>query len=383
VGASGEAASEIVEALEFGTRINKIVSAISHPGPSKADAFLAVCRNGIGWEDIYYLTGFSGTSGALVITGNDSRLFVDARYVGAAEESRVYANVSSLPGTCATPLGAAIEYIENARASRVAFGGSDLSLTLYREISRAFDGYRLADLSGVLAGMRRRKSKYEIGCIIEAIRIASDAFAATAAKCGPGMTERQFASRLEFEIAEHGGYAVACPMVVSGARTAMPHASPSEKKFERGDMVVVDFCVRRLGYVCDITRMMSLGEAEEKVRKLYSVLRWAQEEAAAMLGHGRTAREADGAARGVMEGAGLGHEFTHGLGHGIGLAVHEAPSVSGKSKAVLAEGDVVTLEPGFYRPGDMGMRVEDDYLVTKTGAEKLSGIFDPDIVVVG
>ncbi|MDR1133008.1 MAG: M24 family metallopeptidase, partial [Synergistaceae bacterium] len=306
MGASREAASGIVDAREFGARIKKIASAISRPGPTKADAFLAVCRNGIGWEDIYYLTGFSGTSGALVITRDDSRLFVDSRYAGAVEESPVYANVSCLPGMNASPLGAAVKYIESARASRVAFGGSDLPLTLYREISRAFGESGLADLSGFLAGMRRGKSKYEIGCIIEAIRIASDAFGAAAAKCGPGVTERQFASRLEFEIAERGGLAAARSIVASGARTAMPHAFPTDKKFERGDMVLVDFCVRRLGYVCDITRTMSVGGMDENMRKLYSVVRWAQEEAAALIVHGRAAREVDAAARGVMESAGLG-----------------------------------------------------------------------------
>jgi Xaa-Pro aminopeptidase len=372
-----------VDACEFGTRIKKIAAAISRPGPSKADAFLAVCRNGIGWEDIYYLTGFSGTSGALVITGDDSRLFVDSRYAGAAEEARVSANVSALTGTGVSPLGAAIGYIENARASRVAFGGSDLSLTSYREISRAFGDACLTDLSYVLAGMRRRKSKYEIGCIIEAIRVASDAFAAAAAKCGPGMTERQFAARLEFEIAEQGGLSAARPIVASGARSAMPHAFPTDKKFERGEMVMVDFCVRRQGYVCDITRMMSIGRADENLRKLYSILRWAQEEAAALVCHGRSACEVDGAARGVMDVAGLGENFTHGLGHGIGLAIHEAPSVSRVSGVILADGDVITLEPGFYRPGCLGMRVEDDYLVTKTGAEKLSAAFGADIAVIG
>jgi Xaa-Pro aminopeptidase len=254
---------------------------------------------------------------------------------------------------------------------------------LYREIARAFRRAGLVDLSGILAGLRRRKSEYEIGCIIEAIRIASDAFAATAAKCGPGMTECQFATRLEFEIAEHGGLSAIRPIVASGARTAMPHSSPTEKKFERGDMIMVDFCVRRLGYVCDITRMMSVGEADENVRKLYSILRWAQEEAAALVCHGRAACEVDAAARGVMEDAGLGSDFAHGLGHGVGLAVHEAPSVSGMSKAVLADGDVITLEPGFYKPGSLGMRVEDDYLVTKTGAEKLSAAFDANIAVIG
>jgi Xaa-Pro aminopeptidase len=254
---------------------------------------------------------------------------------------------------------------------------------LYREISRAFGDSNLADLSRVLAGMRRRKSKYEIGCIIEAIRIASGAFAAAADIAGPGMTERQFAARLEFEIAERGGLPAARSIVASGARTAMPHGFPTDKKFERGDMIVADFCVRRLGYVCDITRMMSVGEADEHVRKLYSILRWAQEEAAALARHGRAASEVDGAARGVMEVAGLEKHFTHGLGHGIGLAVHEAPPVNGMSGVTLADGDVITLEPGFYRPGCLGMRVEDDYLITKTGAEKLSADFDADIAVIG
>jgi Xaa-Pro aminopeptidase len=172
-------------------------------------------------------------------------------------------------------------------------------------------------------------------------------------------------------------------MVMSGTRTSLPHAVPEWKKFEWGDLVLVDFCVRSGGYVCDITRMLSIGEPAKETSRLYSVVRWAQEEAAALVAPGVPVKEVDAAARGVIGSAGLDGFFTHGLGHGIGVSVHEMPSINQFSGARLSEGDVITLEPGFYKTGWFGMRVEDDYLVTDTGALSLSGAFDSALRVVG
>ena len=145
---------------------------------------------------------------------------------------------------------------------------------------------------------------------------------------------------------------------------------------------MVDFGARCDGYVCDLTRMMSVGAPSEETRGLYSVLVWAQAEAAALIAPGRTAREIDAAARDVMASAGLGAYFVHGVGHGIGLCVHEPPSVNASAGARLAEGDVITLEPGMYRPGWGGMRVEDDYLVTGEGAVCLSDGLSRELFVL-
>jgi Xaa-Pro aminopeptidase len=220
---------------------------------------------------------------------------------------------------------------------------------------------------------------------MESVSIAARAFMAAVEEASAGMTEREFASRIEYA-ARTGGCDFASiipPIVTSGIRTSMPHAVPTDKKFEWGDLVVVDFCVRCDGYVCDVTRMLSIGEPAQEIARFYSIVQWAQAEAAALLIPGRPVREVDEAARNVMKGAGLDSLFTHGLGHGIGVSVHEMPSINQLSGSRLAEGDVITLEPGFYKPGWCGMRVEDDYLITGDGASKLTEEFGSGFFVVG
>jgi Xaa-Pro aminopeptidase len=376
-----------VETDVFEERVERIGSLLSGGGKFGADAFVAVCQDGVGWEDIYYLTGFIGTSGVLAVTPpRDAVLFVDSRYVEIAG------------GTCRcgvepctwerglSPLRAAMEYIAGKHPSQVAFGGGRMSRSAFAEIVRALPGdVGTTDVTGVLMDLRRRKSDCEVQHIRDAIDIAAGAFAAALRDARGGISERAFASRLEY-LARSGGGDFANPvhvMVASGARTSMPHALPTEKKMEWGEMVVVDFGVRSCGYACDVTRMFCLGDPPNELTNLYSLVRWAQEESAALLKPGRPVREVDAAARSVMENAHLGEFFIHALGHGMGLSIHEPPSINQMSSAPLAEGDVVTLEPGFYRAGWGGMRVEDDYLVTKTGAERLTVHFSNELYIVG
>ncbi|MDR1965496.1 MAG: Xaa-Pro peptidase family protein [Synergistaceae bacterium] len=359
---------------------------MSSPGNFQAGAFIAVCQDGEGWEDIFYLSGFFGTSGALVVTPEDSVLFVDSRYIELAGETCACKFMSCATCGQLTPMRAAVAYATGCKPERVAFGGRKLTYSSYRELYSLFGGnIKLVDYSNVLMNMRRRKSYEETVKIREAIDVATRAFAAALAETSEGVTERNFAATLEYMARTGGGdFANLVPVIVSsGVRTSMPHAPPTEKKFERGDLVMADFCVRRGGYVCDITRMFSIGEPSHEICSLYSLVRWAQEEAAALVAPGRAARELDAASREVMEGASLGDYFTHGLGHGIGVSVHEMPSINQFSNALLTEGDVITLEPGFYKPGWGGMRVEDDYLVTKTGAVRLTDTLSRELFVVG
>jgi Xaa-Pro aminopeptidase len=357
---------------------------MSGGGEFSASALIVVCQSGIGWEDIYYLSGFSGSSGTLVITPDEARLFVDSRYAAAAGELCACDVVHCAAERRRTPLRAAAEHVAAMNLGRVAFGGIQLTYGAYRELRAVLRNAELIDFSNVLMNMRRRKSDAEAGLIADAAGIAERAFRYAVEDVSAGTSEREFAAIFEYAARAGGGdFPYTSPvMVASGARTSMPHAVPTEKKFEWGDLVIADFCVRHGGYVCDITRMFSIGEPSREILRLYSLLLWSLEEAADVIAPGRPAAEVDSAARGVIRSAGLGDFFTHGTGHGIGISVHEMPSINQFSGARLSEGDTITLEPGFYKPGWGGMRVEDDYLVTGTGARRLSLLSNELYVVV-
>jgi Xaa-Pro aminopeptidase len=369
---------------EFETRIKNVRSIMSDAGEFSASALVVVCKEGTGWEDVYYLSGFSGSSGILVITPDEANLFVDSRYAAAASETCACDFIHCAAERRRTPLRAAAEYLAAMNLERVAFGGTQLTYPAYRKLREALGNTNLIDFSNVLLNMRRRKSDAELGCIMDAAGIAEQAFRYAIRDVSAGASEREFAAMLEYAVLAGGGdFSYSAPiMVASGVRTSMPHAVPTEKKFEWGDLVISDFCVRKQGYVCDMTRMFSIGEPTRETLRLYSLLLWSLEEAADIVAPGRTAAEIDLAARGVIRSAGLGDCFTHGVGHGIGIAVHELPPINQFSGACLAEGDTITLEPGFYKPGWGGMRVEDDYLVTKTGARRLTLLSNELYVVI-
>jgi Xaa-Pro aminopeptidase len=357
-------------------------------GKDPSDAFILVCQDGVGWEDIYYLTGFVGTSGVVLITEDEATLFVDPRYSRSARERSCCNVVCCEDVKRLSPLHAALDHLFLKKPSRVSYGGKRMRLSAYQYIEKALmDSGRpveLLDLSNLISNMRRRKNKAEVELISEAAAIASKAFIETLPSAKVGMSEREFAGRLDCLIKAGGGdFMDQVPiMVSSGERTSLPHALPTDKKFERGDLVMVDFSVRRAGYVCDITRMFSLGEPSDEAKSFYAVLQWAQSEAADLLKHRTSASAVDAAARLVIDEAGVGDLFLHGIGHGIGLCVHEAPSLNASSKAILSEGDVVTLEPGFYKPGWGGMRLEDDYLVGRDKPSKLSEALGSDLFAV-
>ncbi|MDR1481311.1 MAG: Xaa-Pro peptidase family protein [Synergistaceae bacterium] len=354
-------------------------------GKDVLDALILVCYEGIGWEDIYYLTGFIGTSGVLVVTPDESVLFVDPRYQSQAREESACTVISCSDVKRSSPLNAATNYIVTKNLKRIAFSHDSMPFQVFRVIERVLgEGAEFTDITYLIANLRRRKGSMEIACVKEAVRIASNAFKSVLSETSAGTKEREFAGKLEYQMKLGGGdfWDPVPIMVSSGRRTSLPHASPTDREFVAGDIVMVDFGTRVAGYVCDLTRMISIGEPAEETRSFYSVLQWAQTEAAAVISPGSTASGIDAAARSILVSAGLGAAFTHGIGHGIGLSIHEPPSLCETSSFVLAEGDIITLEPAFYKEEWGGMRLEDDYLVTSAGAECLSGSFSGELYTV-
>lgn len=371
-----------IEALR---ELMKRLGRLHASGGNPPEAFIAVCVDSIGWEDIYYLTGFRGSSSAFLITEGDALLFVDPRYSETARDVDACRVVSCLDVRRQSPLQAALAHLSSVKLSKLAYGGSAFGHVAYRIIESAVgESVERVDLSNLLLSMRRRKSANEVRCIRRAAGIASAAYGETLARAHVGMTEREFAAMLRYRMSLHGcDFAGEIPiMLASGERTSLPHAMPTERKLSPGDLVVVDFTARYEGYLCDITRMFNVGEPSDDTRSLHSIMLWAQVEAASRIKPGVNASEVDAAARAVVTGAGLGEGFIHGVGHGVGLCVHEPPSMNASSSAVLSEGDVVTVEPGFYAAGSGGMRIEDDYLVTRDGAECLTEVLSRNLYTV-
>ena len=207
----------------------------------------------------------------------------------------------------------------------------------------------------------------------KALRNAEEAFLAMRKTIKVGQTEQEMAARLEYEMKLRGASGPSFPTICAeGANSALPHASPGQRKVKRGSAVLFDWGARVNGYCSDLTRMVFVGSIPRKIGEIYEIVLEAQLAAIDAIRPGRRMCDVDAVARKIVTDAGYGERFNHGLGHGLGIDVHEAPSLSWRSKAKLEPGMLVTAEPGIYLPGIGGVRIEDDVLVTRTGKRVLS-----------
>ena len=221
--------------------------------------------------------------------------------------------------------------------------------------------------------MRTCKDAAEIDTISQAIRIAQDAFKATCRSIRVGQTEKQIAARLEYEMQKRGSGKAAFPTIVAeGPNAALPHAFPGGRRVKRGSAILFDWGATFPFYCSDLTRVVFVGRIPPKIRRIYGIVQEAKEKATAAIRPGARMCDVDAVARSHIKQAGFGKYFGHGLGHGLGLNVHEAPSLSWRSKEKLQAGMVVTVEPGIYLPNVGGVRIEDDVLVTADGCRVLS-----------
>ena len=331
--------------------------------PRGVDAALVLVREGYNWETCFHLSGFRGSSSALLLLDGEALLVTDGRYLEQASEQTDLTVVDQGPGSI-------LEAVERELSSRpgvrsVGFQARRVTCDLHDGLKGL--GKELLDLTAEFSAIRRKKDPQEAKILEEAARIAADAFHETLSFFLSGMTESMIAARLEYEMrlkGAEGGWGGQDFIVASGARSALPHGRPGEKVIEVGENVLVDFGARHRSYLSDITRTFSPGEPPQWVRDAHELLSEAQSEAIALLEPGRPASEIDAAARKVIERAGFGGLFIHGLGHGLGLELHEPPTLSPRSGDVISAGDVVTVEPGIYFPGNGGVRLEDDFYVS-------------------
>ncbi|MDR1378605.1 MAG: aminopeptidase P family protein [Synergistaceae bacterium] len=335
------------------------------------DAFVLLVLEHQNTESCHYISGFRGSSAALIIDGVGERLVTDGRYQTQAALQSPFA----LTIQTGRPL---VEFIakvvsENGYKS-VGFEGEKLSYNIVEGVLKKVST-NWEDASIFIPVLRRAKDVFEVEAIKKASLIARQAYDKMLTQARVGMTEVEFGSHLLHEIKIAGaetGWAHDSFIVASGERGAMCHGRATQRAFGVGDTVTLDYGAMVDGYMCDITRNFAVEKAQKQAIKIDQILVKAHRDAASVLRPGVSGKEVDAVARKVIDDAGYGKNFIHGLGHGLGLEVHETPRLSPFSKDVLKPGDVVTIEPGIYIEGWGGLRVEDDYLITETGAECLT-----------
>lgn len=323
-------------------------------------------------ENIRYLTGFTGSAAMLVVTPSAMLLTTDGRYRDQAAEQLAEAGVDA-----EIVVGAGAVQFEaiKARCSASAGVGLEANNVTWSAMKRFTEvvGDKLVATSGLVERLRIVKDEGEQARIEAACAIADAALSYVKNRLSEGPTETEFAAELEYAMRERGGQGPAFETIVaSGPNSAMPHARPTSRVVRGGDLVVVDFGSIVDGYRSDMTRTFSVGEPNEELASLVEVVAVAQALGVAAVEPGATGAAVDGAARRSLTDAGYGELFVHSTGHGVGLDIHEAPSVAANAADILAPGTVVTVEPGAYVAGRAGVRIEDTLLVTGSGCRPLT-----------
>lgn len=319
--------------------------------------------------NVRYLCGFSGTNGQLLVTATDATFFTDPRYRARAGDLVQGAGVEVYESNLHESLG---PRLASSGLGKVGIEAATMTVATRDHLASKLDGVELTATKNVVEQLRRRKDAEELSLLREAVRIGDEAFTWVLERLGPGRTEREVALELEVEMRRRGADAAAFePIVGSGPLSAHIHHTPSDRELAAGDLVLLDFGARWQGYCSDLTRTVVLGSASDHHKDVYAVVLAAQAAGVDAVAPDRSGVECDAAARRVIDEAGYGETFGHGLGHGVGLDIHEAPRLHKTSEDTLVAADVVTIEPGIYETGSGGIRIEDCVLVTEDGSEVL------------
>ncbi len=312
-------------------------------------------------ENRYYLSGFDGSSGYLLITPQNAVLATDFRYI---EQAKVQAPDYQIFQITNNTSDWFPRLVAELNSSRLGFEAEDITFALYRQLSdtlnKAQSRLQLVPVDGLVESLRAIKEPEEIELITKAAEITDSAFEYIEDMVHIGMTEKEVAWEIEKFLREHGSQVVPFDVIVaSGPNSALPHAKPSRRKISSGEPVVIDIGARVGSYSSDLTRTICPGMPDDTFKKVYDTVLGAQLAAVAIIKEGMSGEEADSLARVVIEEAGYGEAFGHGLGHGVGLAPHEQPRLGPNSTELLTSGTVFTVEPGIYLAGWGGVRIED------------------------
>ncbi len=302
------------------------------------------------YPNIFYYSGFDSEDACLIITKNDALLLTDSRYT-------IQAGIQS-PGYEVCDIFKMDEIIKSLKQEILCFEEDSVSVLEFSKLQHC--SKKLKPFSKMIKSPRKVKDSYEISKIAQAEELGDRAFSFILDLIKPGKTEKEIAIELEFFIRKNGASRLSFDTVcASGVRSAMPHGVASDKIIEKGDFLTLDFGCVIDGYCSDMTRTVVIGEASQKQKEIYEIVLKAQKACLEMINAGMRCADADKVCRDIITEYGYGKNFGHGTGHGVGIEIHELPSLSPRSEAVLEIGNVVSVEPGIYIEGFGGVRIED------------------------
>jgi Xaa-Pro aminopeptidase len=372
--------TELPPPLQVGTRIDGLRGRL---GPAEVDAIVVTTL-----PNVRYLTGFSGSAGVLVVTAEGALLTTDGRYRTQAQEQVAAAGAAAAVdieiGGVQAQRDAVRALMSAGGRTRVGLEAENVTWAASQRWTETLDGHDVLPTTGLVEALREIKDPAELELMARAAAIAdaalSEVLPMLASAAASTVTEAQFALALDTAMRRRGAEGVAFETIVAaGPNSAKPHHRPGERPIRAGDPVVVDFGAMYNGYRSDMTRTFCVGgEPEGELARIFEVVRASQAEGVAAVGPGVGAKDVDDVCRRVIADAGWAEAFEHGTGHGVGLDIHEAPTVSPLGTAILSPGVVVTVEPGVYIPGVGGVRIEDTLVVTEHGNRPLTA-FTKDV----
>ena len=322
-----------------------------------------------GPENRYYMSGFTGSAATLVISADKAALITDFRYVeqatAQARQYRVHMHKTPMTDTLR-------EVVGDMGITKLGFESDRITFSLFDTIAKALEGVAMAPVKGLVESLRMIKSEHEIELIADAVRITDDAFDYVLGLIKPGVTEAEIANELIAYMIKRDMRPSFDFIVASGVRGAMPHGVASDKAIELGDLVTLDIGGFYKRYTSDMTRTVVVGTPSDEQKSIYDLVLRAQLAGIEAARAGATGAEVDRASRGMIEDAGHGDHFGHGLGHSVGLEIHESPRFSPTDSSVVQPGMVLSVEPGVYVPGWGGVRIEDLVVITDGEAKVLT-----------
>ncbi|MBV9037226.1 MAG: aminopeptidase P family protein [Acidobacteriaceae bacterium] len=331
---------------------------------AKAQAFLTTAL-----PNVRYLTNFTGSNGALLLTEDRALLFTDPRYATQApQESDCEVKVAKGP-----LLKEVAKWIKRLQLKSLAFEQNRISFEDYGQLKEHAKNLRLKPLNGLVETLRAVKSEAEIAAIRNSVQLNSTALEQSLRHFKPSMTEIDLAAEIDYRMRRLGAEGPAFETIVaSGKRSALPHARPTEARIQTDELLLIDMGAIVAGYASDMTRAHAVGKLDTKRQRMYRAVLESQLAALEAIKPGVTCANVDRVARDVLRGFGLDKLFVHSTGHGLGLEIHERPRVGRKDKTKLVTGMVITVEPGVYEEGFGGVRIEDTVVVTASGCEVLT-----------
>lgn len=324
-------------------------------------------------ENICYFTSFHSSNGYLVVTGDKAVFLTDSRYIEAAgNKIKTCDEILETKGMAKSLVPA----IKALGVKTLMLESDRVTVSRYNEIRKLFDTVEIVcdgTLDKEIDAIRMVKTQDEINKVVKAQRIAEKAFEHILGFITVGRTEKEIALELEYFMLKNGADALSFETIaVSGKNSSLPHGVPSDKKIERGDFVTMDYGAITEFYHSDMTRTVAVGEVSGKQAEVYETVLEAQIKGLEAVKAGVACCDVDAVSRNIIKAKGYGDYFGHGLGHGVGVEIHESPSLNPTCQTILEEGHLVTVEPGIYLPGEFGVRIEDMAVVTKDGCENLT-----------